>query len=515
MSKIRNYHASKWDEALIMEMGSEGERGIFLPEVEQEIQDAVGDVISQIPDSVQRKDSPKLPEVSQPHVLRHYLRLSQMTLGLDLTPDISQGTCTMKYSPKVNEYLSGLPDMTELHPYQDEDTLQGILQIIYNFKKILSSISGMHEFTFQPGGGSQGIYANACIIRAYQQSKGFGEQKDEIITTAFSHPADAAAPATAGFRVISLMPGKYGYPDAEALKAVVSERTAGMFITNPEDTGIYNPHIKEFVRIIHEVGGLCAYDQANANGVLGIARAKEAGFDMCHFNVHKTFSSPHGSNGPGCGAVGVRKGLEQYLPVPIIGYDSGKYQLDYSLPESIGKVRSFHGNIQTILRAYAWVMSLGAEGLKKVAETAVMNNVYLTKKLLEIKGITIPYSESGSRLEQTRFSFGTLYADTGVRTSDMRRRITDFGLQSYHESHYPKIIPEPFTYEPTETFSKDDLDEYIMVLKHMCEEAYSDPKKILDAPHNGIISQIDESYLDDPDKWAMTWRAFLKKNKTV
>jgi glycine dehydrogenase subunit 2 len=515
MNKVRNYHACKWNEPLIMEMGSEGERGILLPEVEQKIIDSVGDIVSQIPESIRRKEPPKIPELSQPQIVRHYLRLSQMTLGLDLTPDISEGTCTMKYSPKVNEYLSRLPHITELHPWQDEETMQGILQIIYDFKNMLSSISGMAEFTFQPGGGSQGIYTNACIIRAYQESKGLGSQKNEIITTAFSHPADAAAPATAGFRIITLMPGEKGYPDVEALKAVVSEKTAGMMITNPEDTGIFNPHIQHFVRIIHEAGGLCAYDQANANGVLGIARAREAGFDLCHFNVHKTFSSPHGSNGPGCGAVGVRKGLEQFLPVPVVTFDGNKYHLDYSRPESIGKVRSFHGNIQAVLRAYAWVISLGAEGLKKVAETCVMNNVYLTKKLLEIKGITIPYKESGQRLEQTRYSFEPLTKDTGVKGSDVRRRVIDFGLQSYHESHYPLITPEPFTLEPTETFSKADLDEYVSVFKHICEEAYSDNKKVIDAPHKGNIGQIDESFLNDPDKWAMTWRAFSRKNKTV
>ncbi|HHY37984.1 MAG TPA: aminomethyl-transferring glycine dehydrogenase subunit GcvPB [Clostridia bacterium] len=506
----QNYHAAAWNEPIIMQMGRKGERGILVPEAEEEIKEVVGDVLSRIPTDLRRTEPPKLPEISQPQVVRHFLRLSQMCLGTDLNIDIGQGTCTMKYSPKVNEYLARLPDISELHPLQDEETVQGILEIIYKFAGFLSEISGMDKFTFQPGGGAQAIYTNACIIRAYHAARG-ESQRDEIITTLFSHPADAATPATAGFKVITLMPDENGYPDLEALKAAVSKRTAGMMITNPEDTGIYNPRVREYVDIVHEAGGLCSYDQANANGILGICRAKEAGFDMCHFNLHKTFSSPHGCSGPGCGAVGVRDYLEKFLPVPVVEFDGEKYHIVYERPFSIGKVRSFLGNIPVVLRAYAWVMSLGPDGIRDVAEVSVINNNYLAKKLSQVSGIGMSYPKAKCRLDQIRYSWEQLRRETGVGTEDVRRRVVDFGVQSYFESHHPWVVPEPFTPEPTETYSKDDIDEYAEILRYISQEAYVSPDTVKNAPHKSTITRIDERILNDPKKWAMTWRAYLNK----
>lgn len=513
MSLKNSYHAARWNEPIVMDIGYKGERGIILPKVDNAIERAVGDASALVPDNMVRKTPLTLPSISQPQTLRHFLRLSQMTLGLDLTPDISQGTCTMKYSPKINEMLCRSPKMNDLHPFQDDDTLQGILEIIYKTKEALSEISGMDEFTFQPAGGSQGIYLNACIIREYHKERGEEQKRKDIITTAYSHPADAAAPHTAGFNVITLMPGSKGYPDLEALKAVVSDCTAGLMITNPEDTGIYNPHIQAFVELVHEAGGLCAYDQANANGILGIARARDAGFDMCQFNLHKTFSSPHGSNGPGCGAVGVKEELAKFLPIPVVTFNGSKYRLEYDRPYSIGKVRGFLGNIQVVLRAYCWIMSLGADGLKRAAEISVLNNRYLTQKISEIKGVSVPYPAGGDRLEQTRFSWENLYNDTGVHSSDVRRRITDYGLQSYHESHFPVIIPEPFTFEPTETFSKADMDYYVEVFREVSNESYENPDLVKSAPHNSSTTRIDESACNDPERWAMTWRAHKRKKE--
>ena len=290
---IRKFHQARWDEPIIFELSQPGQRGVLVPEVESVVQDLVGDVMSTIPTGMRRKQPPALPEIAQPQVQRHYLRLSQETLGADLNVDIGQGTCTMKYNPKVNEQLARLPQVTSLHPLQDEGTVQGILEIMYRFEQILKEISGMDRFTLQPGAGSQAIYTNAAIIRAYHESRGEAEQRDEIITTIFSHPADAACAKLAGYKVITLYPDDDGYPDLDALKAAVSKRTAGMMITNPEDTGIFNPKIADFVQVVHDAGGLCSYDQANANGVLGITRAREAGFDLCHYNLHKTRPRVH------------------------------------------------------------------------------------------------------------------------------------------------------------------------------------------------------------------------------
>ncbi|NIR86661.1 glycine dehydrogenase subunit 2 [Candidatus Bathyarchaeota archaeon] len=512
--KLRRYHAPAWNEPVIMEMGRKGERGITVPEVEEEIREVVGDAESYIPAKMRRKQLPKLPELSQPQVLRHFLRLSQQTLGMELNIDLGEGTCTMKYSPKVNEELA--KQIAEVHPLQDEDTIQGVLEIVYKFGKVfLREISGMDEFSFQAGGGSEAVYNNACMIRKYHELNGELEQRNEIITTIFSHPCDAATPATAGFDVVTLYPDEEtGLPDVEALKAAVSEHTAGLMITNPEDTGIFNPEIDEWTRIVHEVGGLCAYDQANANAILGITRAKEAGFDMCFFNLHKTFSSPHGCDGPGCGAVGVRKELARFLPVPVVVFDGDKYRLDYDRPHSVGKVRDFYGNVQAVLRAYAWSMCMGAEGLREVAEVSMINNNYLEKKLLAIPGVIKPYKVE-RRVDQIRYSLEKLKEDTGLGTEDVNRRIVDFGIQNYFMSHHPWIVPEPFTPEPCETYSKADIDYWAAVLSQICKEAYSNPEIVRTAPHNSTIAKMNEAALDDPEKWAMTWRAYLRKRRSL
>lgn len=510
-SPLRRFHQARWDEPSIFELSQTGDRGILVPQAEAGIRTEVGDILETIPPALRRRQPPALPEISQPQVLRHYLRLSQETLGADLIVDAGQGTCTMKYSPKVHEQLARLPEIADLHPLQAEETVQGILAIIYRFEQMLKAISGMDRFSFQPQAGSPAIYTNAAMIRAYHTARGEGEQRDEIITTLFSHPSDAAAPVAAGYKAIILYPdSELGYPRLEALKAAVSERTAALFITNPEDTGLFNPHIAEFTRIVHEAGGLCVYDQANANGLLGITRAREAGFDLCHFNLHKTFSSPHGSGGPGAGAVGVATDLAPFLPVPLVTFDGEHYHLDYDRPASIGKVANFYGNVQVVLRAYAWVMSLGAEGLREAAEVAVLNNNYLLEKIRTIQGVQVPYAPGQRRIEQARYSWEELAEKTGVHTEDIERRAGDFGVQ-YWLSHHPWIVSEPVTLEPTESYTRAELDEYAAILAQAASEAYTTPELLKQAPHRGPIHRMDPTPLDNPELWAITWRAYLKK----
>jgi glycine dehydrogenase subunit 2 len=509
--KVRKFHQAKWDEPVIFELDTKGERGIVVPEAEKEIQELIGDGISQLPENMRREELPTLPEISQMRVLKHFLRLSQHCLGADLNIDIGQGTCTMKYSPKVNEHLVRLPEAAELHPWQDESAVQGALEIIHKTDLFLREISGLDQFTFQPGGGSAAILSMASIVFAYFESKG-ETQRDEIITTIFSHPSDAAAAAVKGYKMITLYQNEDGLPDIDALKKALSERTAALFITNPEDTGIFNPKIDEFTRLVHEAGGLCGYDQANANGILGITRAREADFDMCFFNLHKTFSSPHGCGGPGLGALGVKKELRDYMPVPLVEFNGESYSVNYSLPNTIGKVRGFFGVFPAILRAYAWIMSLGADGLKEAAHVAVLNNNYVLKKIRELRGASAPYAEGHHRIEQVRYSWQKLMEDTGVTTEDVICRMVDFGFHLW-TSHHPFVVPEPFTIEPTESYSKDELDEYIAGLEKVVEEAYENPEKVKNAPYNSVVHKIDPSPLDDPEKWAITWRAYLKKRK--
>ncbi|MFC2164400.1 aminomethyl-transferring glycine dehydrogenase subunit GcvPB [Acidobacteriota bacterium] len=508
----RNFHQAKWDEPIIFELHTEGERGIFVPAAEEEIENQVGDGISALPDNMKRKSPPSLPEVSQMRVLKHFLRLSQHCLGADFNVDIGQGTCTMKYSPKINEVLARMPEVTALHPFQDEATVQGALEIVYKLDCFLREISGMDQFNFQGGGGSAAILAMASIIQAFHEAKGEAGQRDEIITTIFSHPSDAAAAAVKGYKIITLYPNEDGYPEVEALKKAVTERTAGLLITNPEDTGIFNPEIDQFTQIVHDAGGLCGYDQANANGILGMTRAKEADFDLCFFNLHKTFSSPHGCGGPGLGALGVTERLKSYLPVPIVELKEDKYILNYDLPKSIGKIRGFLGNFSVVMRAYAWIMSLGADGLKEAAHVAVLNNNYVLKKIRELQGASAPYAEGKHRIEQVRYSWEELTEDTGVTTEDVICRMVDFGFHLW-TSHHPFVVPEPFTIEPTESYSKAELDEYLAGLAQVVEEAYNTPDKVKNAPYNSVVHKIDPSTLDDPEKWAVSWRSYLRKRQ--
>jgi glycine dehydrogenase subunit 2 len=510
-AKVRPYHAAAWSEPLIHELGREGERGVILPAVEEEVRKSVGKAESLVPKKMRRRAKPGLPELSQPQVLRHWLHLSQMTLGMEMDIDLGVGTCTMKYSPKVNEELAAM--LANVHPDQPEESMQGILEIAWRFaNEYLHEVSGLDAFTFQPPGGSAGAFNNAAIMRRYHELNGELEQRDEIITTIFSHPCDAACPATAGFKVVTLYPDEEtGYPSVEALKAAVSKRTAGIFVTNPEDTGIFNGRIDEWTRIVHEAGGLCAYDQANLNAVMGVTRARDAGFDMCFFNLHKTFSSPHGSSGPGSGAVGVTKELEPYLPVPVIVRRGEKYHLDYDRPKSIGRIRDFIGNLQVVVRAYAWAAAMGAEGLREAAEVSMINNQYLSERMKEVPGVTKPYG--GKRLDQARWSLEKLKKDTGCGINDVNKRVIDYGIQSFFTSHHPWIVPEPFTPEPCETYSKADIDYWIDVLKRVCAEAYEDPKILKGAPHNSSIHTVDAAPFDDPDRWAMSWRAYRRKMK--
>lgn len=510
-SRLRNFHQAKWDEEIIFELSVPGERGIIVPEVEPEIINELGNYADLFPKQMVRKSNPALPEIGQMRVLKHFLRLSQENLGGDLNIDVGQGTCTVKYNPKINEEIVRNHKARKLHPLQPENTIQGALQIVYEMEQYFREISGMDAFSFQPSSGSHAILVMASIMQKYHEVRGEGDQRNELITTIFSHPSAAAAAAVKGYKIITVFPDKDGFPDIEELKRVVSNRTAGLFITNPEDIGMFNPKIDEFTRIVREAGGICGYDQANANGILGITRAREAGFDMCFFNLHKTFSTPHGSGGPAGAALGVTNELKPFLPVPLVAFDGKDYKLDWQNKFSIGKARVFFGAFPVILRAYAWIRSLGAEGLEEVARIAVLNNNYMLANIVEIDGATSPYPGGKRRIEQVRYSWDKLYKETGVGTHDISLRMCDFGFHLW-SSHHPFIVPEPFTIEPTESYSKAELDEYLDGLRHIAEEARFEPGTVKAAPHRSVVHRIDESCMDDPKRWAITWRAYLKKH---
>lgn len=517
MAKMKmrtDFQQARWNEPMIYELSTPGLRGIIPPLVEDDIENAVGDVAAQLPECLKRKSSLDLPEVAQKQVLEHYIHLTQETMGANLANDMSEGTCTMKYNPRLNERLVCLPGFAAVHPDQPDDTVQGILKMYYDFGQTIKQVSGLDQVSLQPGGGNHAVYTAACTMRAYHEANGEAEQRDTIITTIFSHPCDAAAPMTAGYKVITIYPDENGMPDYKAIAAAADEHTAGIFMTNPEDIGIYNIHAQEIVESIHKVGGLCFYDQANANAFLGIARAREAGFDMCHFNVHKTFGTPHGGEGPACGAICYRDFLKEFMPVPTVEFDGSKYYLNYDKKQSIGKVREYVGQSAVVLKAYTWTCMMGARGLRDCAEISVLNNNYMYRIMEKIPGVTHAFQGNGiPRMEQIRYSFGDLMEKYGVGSDDVNCRLGDYGIPWFWSSHHPWVIPEPMTIEPCETFTKEEIDEYCACVKKVCEEAMSDPELVKHAPYNTAQHhRINEEDADDPEKWAITWRAYVRKH---
>jgi glycine dehydrogenase subunit 2 len=480
-----------------------------LPKVEEQVEEVVGDIKALIPDGMRRKTRLKLPELSEVEVVRHFIRLSQMNYGVD-SGFYPLGSCTMKYNPKINESLVGLRSFSMLHPYQDESTVQGILEILYRLERWLAELTGTHEVCLQPAAGAHGEFLGTLLMRAYHRLNDEGEKRKEVIVPDSAHGTNPASAAMAGFNVVVVKSNGDGCVDLKALETAVSERTAGLMLTNPNTLGLFERNIEEVAKTIHEVGGLLYYDGANLNPLLGKARPGDMGFDIVHINIHKTFSTPHGGGGPGAGPVGVCEELAKFLPVPRITCDGKRYHLDYDKPQSTGKIRSFYGNTAVLLRAYAYILSLGLEGLKEVAEVSVLNANYLMKKLKGIKGLALPYNTQKPRKHECVFSAKPLKNDTGVTALHIAKRLLDYGLHP-PTIYFPQIVDEALMIEPTETFEKEELDRFADAMQKICEEAYTNPEAVLKAPYNASISRLDEVKASHPRTMTLSWRMYLKK----
>ena len=508
MTRLREIHAAAWDEPLLMEMGHPGRRGAVFA-VDPDIAARVGPAADLVPAAMRRALPPELPELSEPEVQRHYLRLSQEVQGM-LHVSLF-GTCTMKYHPPVAEQAARRW-LSELHPLQPEDTLQGVLEAVHRFDLILRELSGMDRFVFQAGGGADAAYTHAVVARAYFQARGELEQRNEIVTSIQAHPCNAATAAAAGFKVVTLMLEEDGYPSVEALRAAVSRRTAALMINNPDDMGIYNPNIKEWVRIVHEAGALAFYDHANFNGVMGRLRARELGFDACMYMLHKPFGAPKGGGGPAVGAYGCSAELAHFLPGPIVVEDAGRYRLDRRRSSGAEQVREFWGNVPQVVKAYAWAVGMGGDGIAEAADLSVLANNYMDHELGRVPGLARSHPDNRRwRMEMTRWGLGPLKEETGVGTVDVANRMADYGVDPWWMSHEPWVVPEPFTPEAGEMYGKEELDYWIAVVARIAEEARRDPQLVKSAPHRQPIAQIDGSGLDDPRRWAMTWRAWRRK----
>ncbi|HIP75373.1 MAG TPA: glycine dehydrogenase subunit 2, partial [Thermococcus paralvinellae] len=430
-------------------------------------------------------------------------RLSEMNYGVD-SGMYPLGSCTMKYNPKINEEIAGHPKVAFIHPYQDERTVQGALQIMWELEQWLKEITGMDRFTLQPAAGANGEFTGVMIIRAYHLDKG-ETQRNEIIVPDSAHGTNPASAAMAGFKVIEIPSNEQGTVDLEALENAVSERTAGLMLTNPNTLGIFEEDILEIARIVHRAGGLLYYDGANLNGILGKVRPGDMGFDVVHLNLHKTFSTPHGGGGPGAGPVGVKDFLKDYLPVPVVEYDEKKnrYYLNYDLPKSIGKVKEFYGNFAVLVRALTYLKIMGRDGLKAVSEIAVLNANYLTQKLKGTRGYGLPHKEL--RKHEVVFSAEPMKRETGVKALDVAKRLLDHGSHA-PTIYFPLIVNEALMIEPTETVTREDLDHYVEVLKKISEEAYSNPEIVKGAPHNTAVRRVDDVLA--AKRPIITWRMY-------
>ncbi|MGQ9529818.1 MAG: aminomethyl-transferring glycine dehydrogenase subunit GcvPB [Candidatus Bathycorpusculaceae bacterium] len=503
------FKQASWNEPLIFNIGKEGRRGHIPPKLEKEIKNVVGDVDALIPKNMQRKSLLKLPELSEVEVTRHFIRLSEMNYGVDLGL-YPLGSCTMKYNPKINEQLASMPTITMLHPYQDESTVQGILEILYKLERWLAEITGTYEVCLHPAAGAHGEFLGTLLMRAYHKMNGEDEKRSEVIVPDSAHGTNPASATMAGFKVVVVPSDEEGCVNLEALKAAVSEKTAGLMLTNPNTLGIFERNIEEIAKTIHEAGGLLYYDGANLNPLLGIVRPGDMGFDIVHINIHKTFGTPHGGGGPGAGPVGVSEELAKFLPVPRIIYDGERYRLNYDKPHSIGKIRSFYGNVAVLLKAYAYILSLGFEGLREVAEISVLNANYLLKKLNGVRGLALPYNREKPRKHECVFSAKPLKNETGVSALNIAKRLLDYGLHA-PTIYFPLIVEEALMIEPTEKFEKEELDRFADAIRKICEEAYVNPEIVLKAPHNTAVPRVDEVKASHPKTMALSWRMLKKR----
>jgi glycine dehydrogenase subunit 2 len=438
-----------------------------------------------VPAGLRRTQPPRLPELAEPELLRHFTELSTRNFGID-TGFYPLGSCTMKYNPRVNERLVALPGFKDLHPYQEEEAAQGALELMWRLQEALIEISGLHACSLQPAAGSQGELTGLMLMRAYFNDRGEGDRRDTIITADTAHGTNPASVTMAGYKLAKVETDARGNVDVAHLREMVDERTAGLMLTNPSTLGLFDEHIEEIAKIFHDAGALLYYDGANLNAVCGISRPGDMGFDIVHINLHKTFSQPHGGGGPGGGPIVVRDRLEQFLPVPAVVRGADTFHLDYDRPKSIGKVRGFTGPFGVFVRSYAYIRSYGPR-LREMSETAVLNANYVLARLKDT------YELPFDRLCMHEFvlSVRKLKREHGVSALDVAKRLMDY---RFHPPtiYFPLVVPEALMIEPTETETKETLDAFCDAMLEIAQEAEREPELLKEAPHARPVKRLDE-----------------------
>ncbi|MGD2201260.1 MAG: aminomethyl-transferring glycine dehydrogenase subunit GcvPB, partial [Candidatus Bathyarchaeota archaeon] len=395
------------------------------------------------------------------------------------------------------------------HPDQDEVSVQGVLGFLHELKKGYLEITGMDDTSLQPAAGAHGEYLGILLIREYLADIGDLADRTEIIIPDSAHGTNPASAIMGGFKTVEVPSDEEGGVDLEALESVVGPQTAGLMLTNPNTLGIFDGNIAEISGLIHDSGGLMYYDGANLNAIMGKCRPGDMGFDIVHVNLHKTFSTPHGGGGPGSGPVGVKEFLADFLPVPDIVEDDGFYSLSWDRPKTVGKIHGYYGNINPMLKAYAYMLTLGGEGLKEASEISVLNSNYIASKLKDVRGYSLPYAEGKPRMHEAVLSAEEMDVETGVRALNVSKKLLDYGLHA-PTTYFPLIVPEALMIEPTESEPLEALDDFIEAMKEISDLAYSDPEKVLEAPNNTTVSKLDEARAAHPRTICLSWKAYCK-----
>ncbi|MDU1202064.1 MAG: aminomethyl-transferring glycine dehydrogenase subunit GcvPB [Clostridiales bacterium] len=475
--------------SLLIEVSKEGRKSYSLPKLDVEEQ-KLTDMLDY---NMIKKTDLELPELSELDVVRHYTLLSNKNFGVD-TGFYPLGSCTMKYNPKIDEDMAALKGFTSLHPYQPAKTAQGALELMYNLSESLAEITGMDKVTLQPSAGAHGEFTGLMIIKAYHQHRG-DSKRTKVIVPDSAHGTNPASAMMAGFKIVQVESTKDGAVDIEKLKEVLDDEVAALMLTNPSTLGLFEKNIKEISELVHNAGGLLYYDGANTNAIMGITRAGDMGFDVVHLNLHKTFAAPHGGGGPGSGPVGVKKDLIPFLPVPVVEKVNDEYILDYDRELSIGKIKNFYGNFGVIVKSYAYVLTMGRDGLKKASQMAVLNANYLKENLKDTFKLPI------DQICKHEFVLSGPHGE--LNTTDIAKRMLDYG---YHPPtiYFPLIIPEALMIEPTESESVETLDKFIDAMKQIAKEAEENPELLKTAPHNTIIKRVDDARA--VKKPILTWK---------
>ncbi len=441
-----------------------------------------------LPPRLRRAEAPGLPEISEPEINRHYNRLSKRNFDLD-TGFYPLGSCTMKHNPKLHERVAALPGHARLHPLQDPRRAQGALRLMWELQGALAEISGMPHVSLQPAAGSHGELAGVLLTRAYHADR--GERRHQVLAPETSHGTNPATVTMGGYDTVTVAVDADGNVDLDDLRAKATEDVACLMLTNPSTLGLFETHISEIARIVHDVGATLYYDGANLNAIMGRTRPGDMGFDIVHFNLHKSFTQPHGGGGPGSGPIAVSDRIEPYLPRPQVVRDGDDFRLDHDRPQSIGRLRGFQGNFGVFVRSYAYILSLGADGLQEASETAVLNANYLQARLGELAGEHLPAAYDRHCMHEFVLSGAPMKKALGLRTLDLAKRLLDFG---YHPPtvYFPLVVDEALMIEPTETETRETLDAFAAAVAEILAEAAEDPELARNAPYSTPVRRLDE-----------------------